>query len=94
MILPTRSQLLLAFRVLLAVVGGYFAANAIALLFSRLYPGSIAEGSMTAVIASFAIYSVLITWCFATHALMRTTIVLAAISGLSLVLSFVIGGQA
>lgn len=90
----TRSQLMLALRVLLAFVGSYFAANAIALLFSRLYPGSLAEGSMAAVIASFAIYSVLIIWCFATHALLRTAIILAAASGLSVALSVVIGGQA
>lgn len=91
--LPNHPQLAIALRILLAIVGGYLAANAIAIAFSRVYPGSLAEGSMAAIIASFAIYSVIIIWCFATRALLRTAITLAAVSGLSVVLSVLVGGQ-
>lgn len=86
-------RLIITLRVLLAIVGGYFTSNAIGIAFSRQYPGSLAEGSMAAVIASFAIYSVIIIWCFATRALLRTTILLAAISGLSVLLSMLVGRQ-
>lgn len=90
----TQPSLLLTYRVLLAVIGGYFVASAISIAFSRLYPGSLAEGSMAAVIASFAIYSAIIIWCFATQALRRTTIILTVISGLSVLLSAAMGGLA
>jgi len=90
----SRPALVLILRVLLAVAGGYFATTAVGIAFSRLYPGSLAEGSMAASIASFAIYSVVIIWCFATHALRRTAIVLAAITGLSVLFSVLMGGPA
>lgn len=52
------------FRVLIAVIGGYFLANLLSIAFSMLLPASKAEGVGFGMLLSFLFYTLIVMWVF------------------------------
>ncbi|PCJ31311.1 MAG: hypothetical protein COA90_06585 [Gammaproteobacteria bacterium] len=61
---PLSVSLALASRVIAAILGGYILSNLIAIIMSYLIPGPLSNGVITGMLASFAIYTLLILWVF------------------------------
>lgn len=58
-------HLSLAARITAAVVGGYAAANVVAIFLARLLPLPRADAVLTMTLASFALYTAAAVWAFA-----------------------------
>lgn len=52
-------------RIIAAIIGGYLAANAVAILLTYLLPGSQVDRVVTGLLVSFLIYACAILWVFA-----------------------------
>ena len=64
----------IAFRVTVAIIGGYALANITAILLSYLLPMSKSDAVMTGILLSFAVYTSAIMWVFAVRSARRACI--------------------
>ena len=67
----TRYRLMVASRILAAVVAGYALASAISILLALIWPAPKAEAVLASTMLSFAIYAAVVLWVFATKSVIR-----------------------
>ena len=67
----TRYRLMVASRILAAVIGGYALTAALSVLLALLLPVSRSEATLAATMLSFILYAVVVLWVFATSSATR-----------------------
>lgn len=72
----TRYRLLVASRILAAIIGGYALTSALSVLLALLLPVSRSEATLAATMLSFVVYAVVVLWVFAARSVMRVWLTL------------------
>ena len=69
--LPLSYRMSVASRIIAAVVGGYALSTITTFIFAYILPGGRAQGLLMGMMISFAIYTAVIIWVFATRSAVR-----------------------
>jgi hypothetical protein len=76
----THYRLMVASRILAAVIGGYALTSGLAVLLALLLPVSKSEATQASTMLSFIIYAVVVLWIFAARSITRVWLTLLATS--------------
>tara|TARA_R110001599_G_scaffold353676_1_gene595055 strand:- start:83374 stop:83679 length:306 start_codon:yes stop_codon:yes gene_type:complete len=79
---PARSRWDIGARVVAAIAGGYFLTAVASMLLTVLLPVSRVDAVFIATLPTFAIYTCVILWVFATRSALRAWIGVLTLSGL------------
>lgn len=66
-----RYRLMVASRILAAIIGGYALTSALSVLLALLLPVSRSEATLAATMLSFALYAAVVLWVFAARNVMH-----------------------
>jgi hypothetical protein len=75
-------------RVIAAIVGGYVLSNLLSIILSYLLPGSPAEGVMTAMVVSFAVYGAVVIWVYSVKSLQQVWKNILITSGICIIMIY------
>ena len=58
-------------RLIAAIIGGYILSNLLSVSLSYMLPGSPADGVMTGMVVSFAVYAAVVVWVYSVKSLLQ-----------------------